>query len=167
VLDISLDDRFVDLVEEGFDMAIRITRMEDSSLIARRLCRFLDPLLRQPAFLPRTARRSVPQDLARDALHHRHQRTVAVQLAVPEGKRRDVQRPVSGPIEVNSPRHAAAAIAGLGIAPLPDFIAAETLREAGRLVPCSTICPARRHFCRLSAPSLPAGQGEGPGRLPG
>jgi DNA-binding transcriptional LysR family regulator len=35
VLDIHLDDRFVDLVEEGFDLAIRITRLENSSLIAK------------------------------------------------------------------------------------------------------------------------------------
>ena len=40
ILDIRLDDRFVDLVEEGFDLAIRITRMEDSSLIVRRLAPF-------------------------------------------------------------------------------------------------------------------------------
>ncbi len=40
VLDVRLDDRFVDLVEEGFDLAIRITRMQDSSLIAKRIAPF-------------------------------------------------------------------------------------------------------------------------------
>ncbi|WP_287325141.1 LysR family transcriptional regulator, partial [Mesorhizobium sp.] len=40
VLDIHLDDRFVDLVEEGFDLAVRISRLESSSLIARRLAPF-------------------------------------------------------------------------------------------------------------------------------
>jgi DNA-binding transcriptional LysR family regulator len=39
-LDIHLDDRFVDLVEEGFDLAIRVTALEDSGMIARRLAPF-------------------------------------------------------------------------------------------------------------------------------
>src|SRR5690606_7777822 len=48
VLDIQLDDRFVDLVEEGFDLAIRITRLENSSLIARKLAPFGIKVCRSP-----------------------------------------------------------------------------------------------------------------------
>jgi DNA-binding transcriptional LysR family regulator len=37
VLDVTLDDRFIDLVEEGFDLALRVEELKDSSLVARRL----------------------------------------------------------------------------------------------------------------------------------
>ncbi|MCV0429583.1 MAG: LysR family transcriptional regulator, partial [Roseibium sp.] len=39
-LDLRLEDRFVDLVEEGFDVAVRVTQLEDSSLIARKVAPF-------------------------------------------------------------------------------------------------------------------------------
>lgn len=50
-LDISLNDRIVDLVEEGFDIAIRIARLESSSLVSRRLTSTRMCLCASPAYL--------------------------------------------------------------------------------------------------------------------
>ena len=52
-LDISLNDRLVDLVEEGFDAAIRIARMESSSLVGRRLATTRMRLCASPEYLER------------------------------------------------------------------------------------------------------------------
>ena len=141
VLEIQLDDRFVDLVEEGFDLAIRITRLESSSLIARRLAPFSVQALRL-AGADRQARQAGPAAGPRpSSLHHRHQRPLAVQLAVPRRQRRPVSVSVSGPIEVNSPLAArAAAVSGLGFAILPDFIAAPDIEAAGWCRCSTTAC---------------------------
>ena len=64
VLEIDLDDRFVDLVEEGFDLAIRITRLESSSLIARRLAPFSLQVCGSPELIAKHGRPTRPQDLA-------------------------------------------------------------------------------------------------------
>ncbi|UUP16843.1 LysR family transcriptional regulator [Nitratireductor thuwali] len=132
-LDIHLDDRFVDLVEEGFDLAIRITKLEDSSLIARRLAPFSVPLCVSPALIDKNG---VPQDPR--ALQHlpciidtnsryRHNWIFRDK----DGAQFTV--PVNGRMEVNSPLAVrSAAVAGLGFAFLPDFIAAPEL-ESGRL----------------------------------
>jgi DNA-binding transcriptional LysR family regulator len=133
-LEISLDDRFVDLVEEGFDLAIRITRMEDSSLIARRLCDFRIRFCATPEFLERHGMPTEPRDLARmPCIVDTNGRWLSNwPFRNSDGETRSVS--VSGPMEVNSPLVTrAAALAGLGVAPLPDFIAAEDI-EAGRLV---------------------------------
>lgn len=135
VLDITLDDRFVDLVEEGFDLAIRITRLEDSSLIARRLAPFSLMLCAAPEAVARHGEPKSPRDLAGlPCIIDTNGRWLANWPFVgPEGQ--TVTVAVSGPIEVNSPLVArAAAVAGLGFAILPDFIAQPEI-EAGRLVP--------------------------------
>lgn len=133
-LDISLDDRFVDLVEEGFDLAIRITRMEDSSLIARRLCDFRIRFCATPDFLERYGMPKEPKDLAgMPCIVDTNGRWLSNwPFRGADGEMLSVA--VSGPMEVNSPQVSrAAALAGLGVAPLPDFVAAEDI-AAGRLV---------------------------------
>lgn len=134
VLEIHLDDRFVDLVEEGFDLAIRITRLENSSLIARKLAPFSVHVTASPEVLQRYGVPARPQELAAlPCIVDTNSRMLSNwQFRRDNGELYSV--PVSGPIEVNSPLAArAAALAGLGFCILPDFIAEPELKS-GRLV---------------------------------
>lgn len=134
VLDIHLDDRFVDLVEEGFDLAIRITRLEDSSMIARRLAPFALRICASPETIAKFGTPQTPQDLAKlPCIIDTNGRWLSNWPFMREnGEMFSVA--VSGPIEVNSPLTTrAAAAAGLGFAPLPDFIAQPAL-DTGALV---------------------------------
>ena len=134
VLDIHLDDRFVDLVEEGFDLAVRITRLENSSLIARKLAPFSIKLCASPDLIARVGAPARPQDLARlpCVIDTNGRWLYNWPFVTDNGEPTSV--PVTGRIEVNSPQAArSAAIAGLGFATLPDFIARPALDD-GSLV---------------------------------
>lgn len=134
VLDIHLDDRFVDLVEEGFDMAIRISRLASSSLIARRLAPFSTLICASPDFIALHGTPERPQDLAKvPCIIDTNGRWLSNWPFRAAGGD-TITVSVAGPIEVNSPIAArAAALSGLGLAVLPDFIAAPEI-QAGRLV---------------------------------
>jgi DNA-binding transcriptional LysR family regulator len=64
-IDLSLTDRFVSLVEEGFDVALRIGPLGDSTLIARRLGSFRRVVCGAPAYLAKLGEPKEPADLAR------------------------------------------------------------------------------------------------------
>jgi len=135
VLDIHLDDRFVDLVEEGFDLAVRISRLENSSLIARRLAPFSVRVCGSPELIARVGMPAHPRDLARaPCIIDTNGRWLANWPF--RGDDNDTTSvAVTGPIEVNSPMVArGAAVSGLGFAVLPDFIAQPEIAD-GRLVP--------------------------------
>ncbi len=61
---LSLTDRFVDIVEEGFDVAIRIGELEDSSLVARKLAMFELAVCASPDYIAAAGRPKTPDDLA-------------------------------------------------------------------------------------------------------
>lgn len=134
VLEIRLDDRFVDLVEEGFDLAIRISRLEASSLIARKLSPFSVKVCASPDLIARYGKPMRPQDLTdRPCIVDTNSRSLSSwSFRNENGDPMTVS--VSGPMEVNSPMTArTAAISGLGFAMLPDFIAEADLKN-GNLV---------------------------------
>jgi len=135
VLEIDLDDRFVDLVEEGFDLAIRITRLESSSLIARRLAPFSLQVCGSPELIAKHGKPTRPQDLAHvPCIVDTNGRWLSNWPFLGDDAEL-VSVAVHGPMEVNSPLAArAGAISGLGFTILPDFIAAPAI-EKGQLVP--------------------------------
>ncbi|WBO21352.1 LysR family transcriptional regulator [Sphingomonas abietis] len=66
-LDVALSDRRVDLVAEGFDFALRIASLEDSSLLSRRLCAVRRLLVGAPAYFDMRGRPTHPAELMRHA----------------------------------------------------------------------------------------------------
>ncbi len=133
-LEIVAEDRFVALIEESFDLAIRITKLEDSGLIARKIADFRVYACASADFVARHGPIETPQDLSRipfliDTNSRWHNN---VRFSGTDGN--TISVPVSGPVEVNSPQATLrGAKAGLGVAIIPDFIANPSI-QAGDLV---------------------------------
>ncbi len=143
-VDLDLSDRMVDVVGEGFDVAIRVGALRDSSLIARRLAPSRSLVVGSPAYFHGRGRPRSPEELREHAcLLYAYQAS---------GDTWHFRGP-SGPTAVrvqgrlranNGDVLALAAQAGLGLALLPDFIVDADLRT-GRLE------PALAEFCRSEA----------------
>jgi DNA-binding transcriptional LysR family regulator len=133
-VDLSLNDRFVDIVEEGFDLAIRIGRLEESSLVARRLSSTQLVVCGAPAYLRRAGTPAQPQDLARhDCLVYRYAPEADV-WSFSRGAEA-VRVKVAGCLRANDGEILMqVAIAGHGLAVLPTFLAGDALC-ARELVP--------------------------------
>lgn len=156
-IDMRLDDRKVDLVEEGFDVAIRIGQLPDSSLVARRLCACPRVICATPAYLRSQGEPRVPADLARHAavLYSFAESPAQWDLTDPAG--RAVAVPVAGPVRINnSLALREVLLADTGLALVPRFIVGPDLR-AGRLkavlpgyrpreVSIYAVYPGRRHL---------------------
>ena len=133
-LEIVSDDRFVDLVEEGFDMAVRITKLEDSTLIARKLDDFQVQICASPEFLEKFGPINHPSELSRHpCIIDTNGRSYSNWRFI-EKDGSGFSVPVGGPMEVNSPLAALrAAESGIGIAAIPEFVARPKV-AAGTLV---------------------------------
>jgi DNA-binding transcriptional LysR family regulator len=134
-VNLTLDNRFVELISEGFDLAVRIGDLEDSSLRARKLAETHKQMIASPAYLEEHGRPRRIDDLnEHKLLHYTNQANGSVwKLTAPSGEKRHVRS--AGWLTVNDGQSLLnAAIGGLGIAFLPSFLYADAVRE-GKLVP--------------------------------
>lgn len=139
VVDAELSDRVADLAYEGFDAAIQIGQVSDERLVARTLCRLRFTALASPGYLARHGEPRTPDDLGQ------HQ-CLAYVSPLTGGYRpwefakdgESFSKRVSGSLNVN---HAdslvEAAIAGMGIVMISNFIAASAI-SGGQLKPILT-----------------------------
>lgn len=134
-VDLVCNDRIVDLLDEGFDVALRLARgLPDSTLVARKLADSPVVVVASPDYLRRHGAPAVPDDLAG---HHCLCYTLAERpfdwtFRLPDGGSRTVT--VRGPLQANtSVALRSAALAGLGIAAAGEFIVRDAL-ASGELV---------------------------------
>lgn len=130
--DMDLSDRNVDVIGEGFDMALRIGRLADSTLIAQKLVDVRMIACCSPGYRRRHRALQTPADLAQHACLPYGQQGRAAWDFMIDGVRTPFE--VHGPLRANNGEVIRdAAVAGLGICYLPDFIVAGSV-DAGLLV---------------------------------
>lgn len=131
-LDVQLADRVVDLVEEGFDLAVRIARLPDSSLVSRQLASTRLVLCASPDYLVRRGHPSHPSDLAG------HDLVGYSLLAMGDWQFNGPDGPVTVKVQSrllsnNGDTCLAATVRGTGIQLQPTFLVADAL-ASGQLV---------------------------------
>lgn len=158
-IDLHLSDASVDLVAEGFDAALRIAALPDSSLVARRLCAVTQFLVASPAYLQQHGRPQHPRDLAKvPCLSYAYRaRTQVWRFTDASGTEEDVVP--NGPLRVtNSDAMLPVLLEGLAISELPEFIASEYLADGRleRLLPEWSMTRGGLYFVTPSARTRPA-----------
>lgn len=131
---LNFEDRIVELVAEGYDIAIRIGDLPDSSLKARKLAETELNLVASPAYLAAKGEPTTIEQLAEhEILHYSNQATGSfLRLKGPTGEDRSVR--VGGRLSINNgDALVTAALDGLGVTYSPNFIVADHLRT-GELV---------------------------------
>lgn len=142
-LELSLSDRLVDMVEEGYDVAIRITRQPNPALIARKLADTRISLCAAPAYLDAHGRPQRPEELAEhQCLGYSYWGGGdSWPLRGPGG---EVEVSVQGGLRANNGDVLReAALAGMGIILQPDFLVGQALAEGRleRVLPAWDVAP--------------------------
>ncbi|MBF0295894.1 MAG: LysR family transcriptional regulator [Magnetococcales bacterium] len=133
VVELDLNDRYVDLVAEGFDLAVRIGRLEDSSLRIRRLAPFGLRVCASPDYLVRHGTPATPEELVTHkclvyTLSAKEEVGVWRFEGADDGSRHRIR--VNGVLLANNGEVLRqAALAGLGVAILPSFHVEDDMRD--------------------------------------
>jgi DNA-binding transcriptional LysR family regulator len=155
--DVELSDRMVDLVEEGFDLAIRIGASPAQALIARRIGETQLVCCASPAYLARHGTPKVPRDLTQHRCNTYSYLSIrdVWRFRDPKGAEHTVR--ITGPVKANNGGFLAeVAASGMAISLEPAYLVGDHL-ASGRLVPLLTdftpppapiyaVYPSRRHL---------------------
>ncbi|MAL95134.1 MAG: LysR family transcriptional regulator [Haliea sp.] len=133
-VEMDLNDRKLDVIEEGFDVSVRISDLPDSTLVARRLAPCRHVIVAAPAYLERHGLPRAPADLQQHEVltYSLQQSALQWHFLGPCGQPEPVT--VAGRLQLNnSLALREALLAGMGVARTPTFLVGEDLRE-GRLI---------------------------------
>ncbi len=133
-IDLSLTDRFIDLVDEGVDVAIRIGRLADSSLVARRIAPARRVICGSPGYLEAFGLPRTPDDLKQHRCLAYTNMTTAQDWPLVAADGRPWPVDIAGRLRSNNgDALRAAALRGIGLVSLPSFIVGADI-QAGTLV---------------------------------
>lgn len=136
-IDIDFSDRQIDLVEEGFDLAFRIANLEDSTLVARKICPIQLLLCASPDYLKENGIPETPADL-KEHQYLRYKRPGKPVIKLKDKNNKEHSVKVSPKLTANNGDFLRdMAIAGHGIVTTPTFISWKAL-ATGDLVPILT-----------------------------
>lgn len=156
-VDFALSDRKVDLVAEGFDLALRIASLDDSSLLSRRLCTVRLLLVGSPDYLDRHGMPTHPAELSRYcALAYTGGASRVWRFTHPKFGEETVEPPVRVWTD-NADLLNPALVAGQGLAIQPEFLVWRELRD-GKLavaMPGWSVTPLGLHLVMPPSPLRP------------
>ena len=134
-VDMNLDDRIVDMIEEGFDVSVRISELPDSSLVARRLGPCRHAIVAAPAYLERCGTPRTPEELRNhNIITYRYQESALEWHFLTPGNK-PISVAVSGSLMMNNSLAVREALLeGVGITRTPTFVVGKDIQE-GRLIP--------------------------------
>lgn len=132
----SYTDRFVDLVGEGFDCAIRVGHLQDSNLVARRVGPLFGKLVASPAYVEAHGAPVTPDEIVNHQVVMREAETWQFM----DGDKIVLVRPQGRFVADNGVSLVAAALEGIGVAYLPEPLVADHI-SSGALVPIMTGYP--------------------------
>jgi DNA-binding transcriptional LysR family regulator len=132
-VDARFIDRYVDVVAEGIDVAIRVGSLRDSSLTARKIASFRNLLVAAPAYVAAHGQPATPDELANHACLGFTSNPSWPDWTLKKDGQRKTVRPTGPLVADSSEALLLAAIAGAGIILTPDWLAGPAMR-AGELV---------------------------------
>ncbi len=148
-IDAAYSDRFIDLIAEGFDCAIRVGALRDSNLIAKRVGMIYGKLVASPSYIAKHGSPETPDELAT------HQALIGNEAwRFMDGEEVVTVQPQGRFKADNSKALASAAAAGVGLAYLPDCVTYEYL-ASGELVPIMTRYPLPAGVVHVVRPNSP------------